>query len=192
MFCSRCRIYIVAIVLALRAATAPVMRAADESPPPILQWFDSTYRTIENRMPDLFVAGYGFVWVPPPFRADTGNSSVGYDVYDRFDLGGPGKPTLYGTEEGLKSLARMLHRAGLSLHVDFVLNHNGFSNLGTKGFVAAGGYPGFVVTLPNDIDGDFHSAFAGGVENERLAGLIDIAHDKNHQFIRSPVAPNNP
>src|SRR5206468_7616617 len=51
--------------LAVLATTAPIMRAADESPAPILQWFDSTYRTIENRMPDLFVAGYGFVWVPP-------------------------------------------------------------------------------------------------------------------------------
>ena len=78
------------------------------------------------------------------------------------------------------------------MHVDFVINHNGFSNLGTAGFAKAGGYPGFALTLPNDIDGDFHSAFAGGVERERLAGLIDIAHEKNHRFIRSPVAPGNP
>ena len=138
-------------------------------------------------MPDVFNAGYGFVWLPPPFRADQGSLSVGYDVYDRFDLGEPERPTLYGTEDGLKTLARMLHRAGISLHVDFVLNHNGFSNLATPGFAQAGGYPGFAITLPGDIDGDFHSAFAGGVEYERLAGLIDIAHEKNHQFIRSPV-----
>jgi hypothetical protein len=161
--------------------------AVDQSPPPILQWFDTSYRAMEERIPDLFLAGYGFVWVPPPFRADTGDTSVGYDVYDRFDLGRPGRPTTYGTEEGLKALARMLHRAGLSLHVDFVMNHNGFSNLGTPGFVAAGGYPGMAITLPNDVDGDFHSAFSGGVQYERLAGLIDIAHEKNHRFIRSPV-----
>ena len=86
----------------------------------------------------------------------------------------------------------MLHRAGVELHVDFIINHNGFSNLGTPGFAKAGGYPGFALTLPNDIDGDFHSAFAGGVERERLAGLIDIAHEKNHRFIRSPVAAGNP
>src|SRR2546422_4107021 len=141
--------------------------------------------------PDLFMAGYGFVWLPPPYRADQGNFSVGYDVYDRFDLGGPGRPTLYGTEEGLKAVARSLHRANLSLHVDFVINHNGFSNLGTPGFVTAGGYPGLAITLPNDIDGDFHSAFAGGDIKERLAGLIDIAHEKDHQFIRSPVTPGD-
>ena len=166
--------------------------AADQSPPPILQWFESSYRTIEERAADVFLAGYGFVWIPPPFRADLGDFSVGYDVYDRFDLGRPGRPTLYGTEEGLKALARTLHRAGISLHVDFVINHNGFSTLATPGFVAAGGYPGFAVTLPNDIDGDFHSAFAGGVDFERLAGLIDIAQEKNHRFIRSPVSAGDP
>lgn len=178
-----------AIVLpAVAAAAAPPAFAADQSPAPILQWFESSYRTVEQRAADLFMAGYGFVWLPPPFRADQSNFSVGYDVYDRFDLGQPGRPTLYGTEEGLKSVARTLHRAGLSLHVDFVINHNGFSNLGTPGFRRAGGYPGLAITLPDDIDGDFHSAFAGGVQNERLSGLIDIAHEKNHRFVRSPVA----
>jgi glycosidase len=180
------------LIAALAAgAPAPAARAVDASPAPILQWFESSYRTVEQRVPDLFMAGYGFVWLPPPFRADQSNFSVGYDVYDRFDLGQPGRPTLYGTEEGLKTVARTLHRAGLSLHVDFVINHNGFSNLGTPGFRNAGGYPGFSLTLPNDVDGDFHSAFAGGVENERLSNLIDIAHEKNNQFIRSPVTPGD-
>ena len=178
-----------AALLPSRTATAP---GVDESPAPILQWFESSYRTIEERIPDLFLAGYGFVWLPPPHRADQGGLSVGYDVYDRFDLGAPGRPTLYGTEDGLKSLARTLHRAGVSLHVDFIINHNGFSNLGTPGFAKAGGYPGFALTLPTDVDGDFNSVFAGGVERERLAGLIDIAHEKNHQFIRSPVDAGNP
>src|SRR5215470_14413310 len=115
--------------------------AQDQSPPPILQWFESSYRTVEERTPDVFLAGYGFVWLPPPYRADQGNLSVGYDVYDRFDLGTADRPTLYGTEDGLKSLARTLHRADISLHVDFVINHNGFSNLSTPGFARTGGYP---------------------------------------------------
>lgn len=183
---ARSRVRAVAALVML--AIVPAL-AVDVSPPPILQWFDSSYRVIEERIPDLFMAGYGFVWIPPPYRADTGDTSVGYDVYDRFDLGRPGRPTTYGTEEGLKALARMLHRAGLSLHVDFVMNHNGFSNLATPGFVTAGGYPGLAITLPNDIDGDFHSAFSGGVQYERLAGLIDVAHEKNHRFIRTPVDP---
>jgi alpha-amylase len=184
------RALIVALA-ALAAVPAGSALAMDQSPPAILQWFESSYGSIEERTPDLFMAGYGFVWIPPPFRADQGELSVGYDVYDRSDLGRPGRPTLYGTEAGLKALAASLHRAGLALHVDFILNHNGFSNLGTDGFATAGGYPGFAITLPGDVDGDFHSAFAGGDDYERLAGLIDIAHEKNHRFIRSPVAPND-
>ncbi|MFP6604198.1 MAG: Ig-like domain-containing protein, partial [Pirellulaceae bacterium] len=48
-------------------------------------------------------------------------------------------------------------------------------------------YPGLAIKLDNDVDGDFHSAYWGGAEYERLAGLIDIAHEKNHLFIRNPV-----
>lgn len=164
----------------------------DISPAPFFQWFEASYDTIDHRIADLFQAGYGAVWTPPPSRGDTSDFTVGYDVYDRFDLGQWDRQTLYGTEEGLKHIADILHRAGKDLHVDFVMNHNGFSDLSTPGFYDAGGYPGLNITLPNDIDGDFHSAFWGGPEYERLAGLIDIAHEKNYQFVRSPVDPDDP
>ena len=75
---------------------------ASVSAPPILQWFDSSFETIEERLPDLFQSGYGAVWLPPPGRADSGNQSVGYDVYDRFDLGSADNETLYGTQTGLQ------------------------------------------------------------------------------------------
>src|SRR6185295_18888360 len=105
---------VVAVALALLSGRQASMAGdVDASPPPILQWFESSYRTVEDRLPDVFTAGYGFVWLPPPYRADMSDFSVGYDVYDRFDLGRPGRPTLYGTEDGLKTLARMVHRAGL-------------------------------------------------------------------------------
>src|SRR5687767_12444910 len=129
---------LVLVLPGARVTSAPV----DVSPQPVLQWFESSYRTIEDRAADIFLAGYGFVWLPPPFRADQGDFSVGYDVYDRFDLGRPERPTLYGTEDGLKGLARTLHQAGISVQVDFIINHGGFSSLSTPGFVAAGGYPG--------------------------------------------------
>ena len=68
----------------------------------ILQYFESKYETIEKRMPDVFMAGYDGLWIPPTNRADTGNLSVGYDLYDRFDLGNASNPTLYGTEASLR------------------------------------------------------------------------------------------
>lgn len=169
----------------------------DASAPAILQIFESTYENTEQRAADLFHAGYGAVWIPPTGRADSGNFSVGYDVYDRFDLGGPGNPTLYGTETGLKTLVDVLHDADFNVYADFIPNHNGFRDLSTPDFVAQGGYPGFALTLNagnnsqgyDDIDGDFHSVFSGGDLEGRLAGLNDIAQEKNYQLIRHPVDP---
>ena len=117
--------------------------AVDTSPPAFLQWFESSHETMTDRMADLFMAGYGAVWAPPPSRGDTSDLTVGYDVYDRFDLGQWDQKTLYGTETSLKQTADMLHRAGLDLHVDFVLNHNGYATLATPGFYDACGSTSF-------------------------------------------------
>ncbi len=171
-----------AAVAALLLA-APAVRANDI----ILQWYESRWETIDKKMPDAFVNGYTAFWFPPASKADSGGFSVGYDVYDRFNLGSPFDQTLYGTESSVRSLVRNAHTAGLRVYFDYVPNHNGFRDGSTPGFHAAGGYPGFVLTLPGDVDGDFHGAYEGGDLNGRLAGLIDIAQDKNHQFIRHPV-----
>jgi alpha-amylase len=162
--------------------------AVDTSAPAILQWFDSTYGTQEKRVADFFVAGYGSTWIPPTGRADSGNQSVGYDVFDRFDLGSTNNPTLYGTETGLRRFASMMHRASGDVIADLVWNHNGFSDAGRSGFIAQGAYPGFVLAAPGAVDGDFHGVFESGDLNGRLAGLVDIKHETNLQYIRTPVA----
>src|SRR4051812_4942916 len=69
------------------SVTTPIAHAKAFSAPATLQMFEATWRTMENRAPDILKAGYGGLWTPPPQRADSGNQSVGYDVYDRFDLG---------------------------------------------------------------------------------------------------------
>ncbi|HLX60581.1 MAG TPA: Ig-like domain-containing protein [Planctomycetota bacterium] len=168
------------------------LRAEDVSAPAILQYFESRYETIEERAADIFKAGYGIMFTPPPGRADSGNSSVGYDQYDRFDLGGPSNYTLYGSETGLKTVIKTVHRAACDYYIDLVLNHDGFSDLGSTdgngvSFYDAGGYPGMCITLPQAVDGDFHSKYATGDLDGRLAGLIDIDHTTNWRFYRSPV-----
>ena len=180
-------------------ALLPVSKAPaeDVSAPAILQDFENTYGTIESRLPDVFAAGYGALWTPPPGRADSGNQSVGYDQYNRFDLGSAGNPTLYGTETGLRTLVSAVHTMGGNAYIDFVMNHNGFSDnssVDSQGhsFINAGGYPGFAVTLPNDQWGDFHNPSDTSQFGARLSGLIDIAQEKNYQFIRNPVNPNDP
>ena len=57
-----------------------IVRAADVSPPVILQWFESSWKTMERRTPDVFMAGYGAVWTPPPGRAlyDDQGGGIGY------------------------------------------------------------------------------------------------------------------
>ncbi|RLS44599.1 MAG: hypothetical protein DWH83_02305, partial [Planctomycetota bacterium] len=181
-------VFIVTFVAAVVGFFPRPASAVVTSAPPILQWFDSTYGTQEKRVADFFQAGYGSTWIPPVGRADSGNQSVGYDVFDRFDLGSTTNETLYGTETGLRRFASTMHRAGGDVVVDLVWNHNGFSNSGNTGFAAAGGYPGFVLSAPGVPDGDFHGGFETGDLNGRLSGLIDIKHETNLQYIRQPVA----
>jgi glycosidase len=169
----------------------------DVSAPVLLQADDASFANLENRVPDLFNAGYAQLLTPPPGRADSGNQSVGYDVYNRFDLGGPGNPTLYGTETGLKALVAAVHRMGGNYYSDLVWNHDGFSQWNTtdgqgNSFLGAGGYPGFAMQTPSDRFGDFHDPSDTSLTGGQLAGLIDIAQEKDYQYVRSPVDPNDP
>ncbi|MEL7086947.1 MAG: hypothetical protein AAGL98_00650 [Planctomycetota bacterium] len=166
--------------------------AQNSSAPAILQYFESRWDTIEERTIDSFYAGYGGMWIPPTGRADSGGLSVGYDQFDRFDLGTPRNETLYGTETSLKALTHQADKAGVAVYADLILNHNGFSDINRPGFRAQGDYPGFVLRTDDLIDGDFHSSFAGGRLEGRLSGLIDIDHTTNLQFIRHPVEAGNP
>ncbi len=168
-------------------------RAQNVSAPALLQFYEARWDTIEDRMVDVFAAGYGAMWLPPPSRADSGGLSVGYDIFDRFDLGKAGNETLYGTERYFKKMVEMGHKAGVNSYADFILNHNGFSDANRPGFIAEGDYPGFVLELPGDINGDFHAKLLDcGVDEElcRLSGLIDIDHAKttNSFAIRSKLA----
>ena len=154
----------------------------------ILQYFESKYETIEKRMPDVFMAGYDGLWIPPTNRADTGNLSVGYDLYDRFDLGNASNPTLYGTEASLRGLVYAAHSTDIKIYPDTIFNHNGFRDKYTSGFA---GYPGFALTLPSGPDqtyGDFHDYSATDDLTKRVSNLIDIAQENNDQYIRQPIS----
>jgi alpha-amylase len=179
-----------------------VTLAEDVSQPAILQMFEAKWDTIEDRMADIFATGYGQMWLPPPQRADTGNLSVGYDVFNRFDLGQPRNETLYGTETGLKTTVTEGHKADVKMYTDFIPNHNGYETQSNSTFVAQGGYPGFVMSLPTNCAdqnhctfGDFHDpsvSYTTDPVNGSLFGLIDIAQEANHQFIRQPTTAGNP
>ncbi|HEX8520661.1 MAG TPA: hypothetical protein VF669_00310, partial [Tepidisphaeraceae bacterium] len=173
-------------------AVSSLAQAQNVSAPALLQWFDGSYKTMEYRMADYFMAGYGGLWTPPPGRADSSNGSVGYDVYNRFDLGSAGNPTQYGTETGLKKMISEIHKANGRAYLDLIWNHNGFtewsnSDNGHPFATDGGGYPGFYMGTGNGNWGDFHDPSASGDENMQLSNLIDINQSANNQFIRNPV-----
>ncbi|MBS0198311.1 MAG: hypothetical protein JSR77_16280 [Planctomycetes bacterium] len=189
-----------------------------ESPAPMLQWFESPWSSMERKMPDFFLAGYGSAWVPPvsrgyvwPGSSNQNSTSAGYDVFDRFNLGTPSAQTAYGTEQGFDAVVDEFHRCGAQVYIDSVLNHDS-SRSGDRGFMDDGGYPGLWLNPPatgnksaTDNWGDFHNGTSSGyyqseapqsarycLLNGDLISLIDIAHESNNSFIRQPAAAGNP
>lgn len=178
----------------------------------IIQYFESKWDSIRYRMPDIFIAGYDGVWLPPPQRAAAGAAGIGYDLFDRFDLGTDASPTRYGSESGLRLMIEQFHRASAYVYVDWLMNHNAawdntssgdpFLNNG-QSFIQNGGYPGFALSYAHDAFGDFNnyvnpcpqSTNPGGgcydLFNGRLLGLIDIDVAQAgplYEWIRHPVA----
>lgn len=153
---------------------------------PILQWFDTDYRTMLRRLPEVIEAGYSALYVPAPSKASGGGFSAGYDPVDRFDLGDRlqkgGVRTRFGTTQELQELIRVAKRLGLQVYCDLVTNHNANRS----------GHP--ISQYPDMIPEDFHirssadtgnneinfnteSAFSFGMLNHELVGLVDIAHE---------------
>lgn len=95
----------------------------------ILQYFGTSWKGIEKRIPEVAEAGYTSLWLPPPFKGASGTFSVGFDPFDRFDLGNIDQsgtiPTKYGTKEDLLSLIKIAHRFGIKVYFDNVMAHNG-------------------------------------------------------------------
>src|SRR5439155_5248494 len=146
--------------LAIRGADS---RASDVSPPVILQWFESKWSTMERRTPDLFMAGYGAVWTPPPGRAlyDDQGGGIGYNIYDRFDLGKANDTTLYGTELGYRSFINATHQMNGDVYIDFVHHHVGSwdvpgytGNPGAPTVPSTREYPGFELSYPGQWNRD--------------------------------------
>ncbi|CAE6402173.1 unnamed protein product [Rhizoctonia solani] len=84
------------------------------------------WNMLKDRVQELSNMGVTAMWLPPPTKA-SGQNSVGYDIYDVWDLGEfdqkGGKRTNYGTKEELVELVRYAHESGIVAYVDAVLNH---------------------------------------------------------------------
>jgi len=156
----------------------------------MLQYFNTDWAEITRKMPELAEAGYSSLWLPPPTKA-SGGLSVGYDLWDPFDLGSKNQRntvrTRYGTEAELLQLVKTAHRFGIRVYFDNIMNHRAFDIPGFNEDTPIDIYPGMV---PEDFhlrttqEGfyrkwdntrDWNSAWQ--VQNLGLADLIDIAQE---------------
>src|SRR5687767_7494067 len=156
----------------------------------MLQLFNVDYEELIAKMPEIAEAGYTSLWLPPPAKGGS-VFSVGYDLFDPFDLGDKDQQgtvrTRYGTKAQLLRAVEMAHRFGLRVYFDNIMNHRGFTVPGYDGNTPTNYYPGMV-------PGDFHlQTVAGGfyrswnnignwnntyeIQNNPLSGLIDIAQE---------------
>src|SRR5829696_834457 len=70
----------------------------------MLQLFNLTWEQVTEKIPEIAEAGYTSLWLPPPTKGGSGYS-IGYDLWDPFDLGDKDQrgtvATRYGTRQQL-------------------------------------------------------------------------------------------
>jgi glycosidase len=172
-------------------AAAVIVAARPAKGDAMLELFQQTWPQITAKMPELAEAGYDSLWLPNPAKGNSGAYSVGYDVFDPFDLGGTNQQgtvaTKYGTQAQLIQMVQTAHRFGIRIYFDNVMNHRagtvpGYPGSGTP----TNYYPGLVPP-------DFHLQVVSGgyqnwsdvsdwcnpvnVEMNPLLGLCDLANE---------------
>jgi glycosidase len=150
----------------------------------MLQYFNTSWKEIERRIPEVAEAGYTSLWLPPPSKGASGGFSVGYDPFDRFDLGDKNQSgsvaTRYGTKADLLRLVEVAHRFGLRVYFDNVMAHNG----GPLDNVPAGTlFPG----IPGFVPEDFHLVRKSGGGWRKANDSIDY-NDEWQVLNRNPFA----
>jgi len=156
----------------------------------MIQYFNTSWKELAHKMPELAEVGYNSIWLPPPQKG-SGGLSVGYDHWDPFDFGSIDQRgsirTRYGTEAELLRLVEIAHRFGIRVYFDNIMNHRAFDVPGFNEFTPIDIYPGMVpedfhlrVTEEGffrkwDNTRDWNDAWQ--VLNLGLADLIDIAHE---------------
>ena len=167
----------------------------------MLQYFNTSWAEITRKMPELAEAGYSSLWLPPPTKG-SGGLSVGYDMWDPYDLGSKDQRgsvrTRYGTEAELLELVRTAHRFGIRVYFDNIMNHRAFDIPGFNESTPIDIYPGMV---PEDFhlrvtDEGFYRKWDNTrdwgstwqIQNLGLADLIDIAQEPG--IINQNFGPN--
>ncbi|MEO8615145.1 MAG: alpha-amylase domain-containing protein, partial [Luteolibacter sp.] len=167
----------------------------------ILQYFETRWDEIDQRLPEIAEIGYQSMWTPPPGKSPIGGpypfaygGNVGYNSFDRFDLGDTPQrgnwETRYGSRTSLRNLADNAHHTDIKIYPDIVFNHTGNGPDYRT-------YPGMVpqdfhVWLDATQPGGFRRAPRmsvwtpdngyGGTLNQELVSLMDIVLEFDGRF----------
>src|SRR5438034_68066 len=156
----------------------------------MLELFQVSWSDLIQKMPELAEAGYTSLWLPPPAKGGS-VFSVGYDLFDSFDLGDKNQrgttATKYGTKDQLIQVVETAHRFGIRVYFDNIMNHRAFDVPGYNASTPTNLYPALI---PKDfhlqtISGGFYRNWPNvqdygnqwDVQYESLSGLIDIANE---------------
>lgn len=87
------------------------------------------WKRVKAEASHLAELGINAAWLPPACKGADGDYSVGYDVYDLYDLGEFYQKstvrTKYGTRQEYTEAVKALQAAGLQVIADIVVNHLG-------------------------------------------------------------------
>ncbi len=87
----------------------------------------SLWKQVAKEAKRLAKLGITALWLPPAFKGLAGAYSVGYDIYDLYDLGEFDQKgsvrTKYGTKDEYLQAVRTAKQEGLNIYADIVLNH---------------------------------------------------------------------
>ena len=144
------------------------------------------YATLADAAPSLGdINGYSidYIWFPPPSKGMSGASSMGYDIYDYYDLGSYDQKdtieTRFGSFDGLKDAIETYHGYGIGVIGDLVLNHRGGGdlefnpNVDDSTYTDFGGVASQQCTWHYD---EFHPSSYGYGDEGSFGGFPDLCH----------------
>ena len=132
------------------------------------------WERLKNDAKHLNEIGVSAVWIPPAYKG-TSSMDVGYGAYDLWDLGEFDQKgtvrTKYGTKQELIEAIDELHKYGINVYLDVVLNHKAGADE-TERFMAievASDNRNEEVTEPYEIEGWTKFTFPG--RNDRYSAF---------------------
>jgi alpha-amylase len=135
--CNKVVIIIVLVIVGFGALTPQPLWSNPWNGKVVLQafWWDAWnekypqdwYTYLAKLAPRLRELGIDGIWIPSPAKGNVGASSMGYDIFDHYDLGDKGQKgtvaTRFGNKDSLLRLIAVAHANELGVYPDIVLNH---------------------------------------------------------------------